>query len=178
VFPSNLSPRQFRFAFKTLLNISTAPSPLAAKHPHLPETLLELLHNLAMNAPFPSDAAPRLTTSATPPVLQTNELDADLDEQAILTLTLIDSLPFLPAPILGPWLTITANLLSRLESELTSRKSKERFWEVITSGGMDIERSQICVAWWSTRGGKELVLRGGNMKCQTSGAPDSAPIKL
>jgi hypothetical protein len=37
---------------------------------------------------------------------------------------------------------------------------KARFWEVLISGELDPERSGLAVAWWSTRGGREMVLYG------------------
>lgn len=36
----------------------------------------------------------------------------------------------------------------------------ERFWDSLSSGEMDVERAYFCVTWWSTRGGRELVLFG------------------
>lgn len=35
---------------------------------------------------------------------------------------------------------------------------RQRLWEVLSDGEMDVDHSAICVAWWSTRGGKEMVL--------------------
>jgi hypothetical protein len=43
----------------------------------------------------------------------------------------------------------------------------KRFWEVIESGEVDVERSAVCVAWWGTRGGRERVVfcsDGGNVE--------------
>jgi hypothetical protein len=37
---------------------------------------------------------------------------------------------------------------------------KARYWEVLVSGEMDAERSGVAVNWWTTRGGRELVLFG------------------
>ena len=36
----------------------------------------------------------------------------------------------------------------------------ERFWEALSSGEMDVERAYYCVTWWSTKGGREMVLFG------------------
>lgn len=36
----------------------------------------------------------------------------------------------------------------------------ERFWDALSSGEMDVERANFCVMWWSTRGGREMVLFG------------------
>lgn len=36
----------------------------------------------------------------------------------------------------------------------------ERFWDAVSGGEMDVDRANFCVMWWSTRGGRELVLFG------------------
>jgi hypothetical protein len=36
----------------------------------------------------------------------------------------------------------------------------DRFWEALSGGEMDVDRAHCCVTWWSTRGGRELVLFG------------------
>jgi hypothetical protein len=157
-FPKNLSPRQFRFAFKALMQITTPPSPLSASQPTLSETLLELLHHRALHAP----------TAPLPPSLAIKgEADAQLQgkqpplsEQAVLLLTLLDALPHLPVNILGHWLPLTADLLIVIEDVNMREHCKARFWEVLESGEMDVERSALCVAWWCTRGGRERVLFG------------------
>lgn len=87
-FPRNLSPRQFRFAFKALIQICTPPNPLSRSQPLMAETLLELLHYRALNAP---------TTPLPPSVAIKSEADAQsqdvpLSERAILLLTLLDAL--------------------------------------------------------------------------------------
>jgi hypothetical protein len=155
-FPTHLSPRQFRFAFKSLIQITTPLSPLSATHPMLSETLLELLHHRALNAP-----TALLATSVS---IKTN-VDAQdpsppLSEQAVLLLTLLDALPNLPLRILEDWLPIAASLLHTIQDRSMKEHCKARFWEVLESGEMDVERSAICVGWWSTRGGREMVLHG------------------
>jgi hypothetical protein len=37
---------------------------------------------------------------------------------------------------------------------------QERMWEALSGGEMDVERASYCVTWWSTFGGRELVLFG------------------
>jgi hypothetical protein len=37
---------------------------------------------------------------------------------------------------------------------------KHHFWQVLVNGELDPERSRVCHAWWSTRGGKDVVLYG------------------
>jgi hypothetical protein len=58
VFPHNLSPRQFRLAFKTLMRVTAPPSAISATHPDLPATLLELVYHRAL-----IDALPMLPIS-------------------------------------------------------------------------------------------------------------------
>lgn len=157
-FPMNLSPRQFRFAFKTLLQITTPPSPLSLSQPNLPDILVELLHHRTLHAP----------TTPLPPAL-TLKSDADanqkesgmaLSEQAVLMLTLLDALPFLPISSLSDWLPLAADLLNTIEDKGMKEVVKRRFWEVCESGEMDIDRAGVTVAWWTSRGGREAVLYG------------------
>ncbi|KAI9767918.1 MAG: hypothetical protein M1840_005411 [Geoglossum simile] len=141
-FPGSLSPRQFRLAFKTLLSITTPPSPLSLTHPALSSILLELLYHRALH---PQEPTP-ITT------------DQPTNKQTTLTLTLVDTLPFLPIPMLEEWLDLTAELVAAGETEV-----RERFWEVLSSGEMDVERAGVCVVWWGTRGGREKVLGLGGV---------------
>jgi len=112
---------------------------------------------------------------------RTDTLDAELDERTILTLTLVDSLPFLPPPLLSDWLPVVAALISELRSNIARETCKKRLWEVMTGGEMDIARSQTCVAWWGTRGGREMVLGGVSVLAhdvEMSGALGEAPMGL
>lgn len=156
VFPNNLSPRQFRLAFKTLMRVTAPPSPLSATHPDLPVTLLEIVYHRALNAPtapLPPDAvALALQDSDAPPPA--------LSEQAVLALTLIDALPYLPIALLDEWLPLCAELLNQIHDDEMREVAKRRFWEVLVSGEMDPERSVVAVNWWSTMGGRERVLYG------------------
>jgi hypothetical protein len=161
-FPKNLSPRQFRFAFKALMQITTPPSPLAASQPMLSETLLELLHQRALHAPtapLPPSLAVKSEADA-----KLQEKQPPLSEQAILLLTLLDALPHLPLNTLEDWLPLTADLLNVIEDRTMREHCKARFWEVLDSGEMDVERSAVCVAWWSTKGGRERVLFGRDLE--------------
>lgn len=167
-FPTNLSPRQFRFAFKTLLQLTTPPSPLSATNPELPEILCEVLYDRAKHAP---------TTPLPPSLTLRSEADAKekeaaiaLSEQTVLLLTLLDALPFLPLPLLEEWLPLSADLLNSIEDRGMREVGKRRFWEVLESGEMDVERSGVSVAWWTTRGGREMVLYGHeSMQAQDAG---------
>lgn len=164
VFPDNLSPRQFRIAFKTLLRVLAPPSILTAMQPDLPATLLELLHHRAMSASSNPLDMSRHSPSATTGVSETQQLS----EQAALVLTLLDSLPYLPLDMLEEWLPLAAELVHIVPDQRMREACKTRFWEVLISGDMDAERSQIGVMWWATRGGREMVLFGPQE--MTSGA--------
>lgn len=156
VFPHNLSPRQFRLAFKTLMRVTAPPSVLSATQPDLPATLLELVFHRAWTAPSdplpPDETALALQGSDAPP--------PPLSEQAVLALTLIDALPMLPIPLLEEWLPLCADLLNQIHDHGMRETVKARYWEVLVSGEMDAERSGTAVTWWSTRGGRDLVLFG------------------
>ncbi|TVY62750.1 Peroxisomal membrane protein PEX17, partial [Lachnellula suecica] len=149
-FPTNLSPRQFRFAFKALMQITTPPNQLAATEPLLAETLLELLHYRALHAP---------TAPLPPSVTVKSEADAAIQppvpvsEQAVLLLTLLDALPHLPLGILEEWLPLAADLLNVVADSGMREHCRQRFWEVLESGEMDVERSAVCVGWWGGNGG-------------------------
>ncbi|KAF2836687.1 hypothetical protein M501DRAFT_979132 [Patellaria atrata CBS 101060] len=155
MFPDNLSSRQFRLAFKTLVRVATPPSPLSVSQPDLPAILLELVHHRALHAttiPLKPDAALAANLPEDP--------YTPLSEQAVLALTLIDALPFLSLHLLEEWLPVTGELINSIPPEEMKQACRERFWEMLISGEMDAERSQICVAWWTTQGGRELVLFG------------------
>ncbi|KAF2794382.1 hypothetical protein K505DRAFT_275302 [Melanomma pulvis-pyrius CBS 109.77] len=156
IFPQNLSPRQFRLAFKTLMRVTAPPSTLSASHPDLPATLLELVFHRALNAPTtplpPDETTLALQGSDAPPPA--------LSEQAVLALTLLDALPFLSVPLLEDWMSLCAELLNVIDDGSMREAVKARYWEVLVSGEMDPERSETAVAWWGTRGGREMVLYG------------------
>lgn len=155
VFPRNLSPRQFRLAFKTLMRVTAPPSVLSATQPDLPGTLLELLHHRALYAPAaPLPVDPASLSNAVP------DDSPPVSEQAVLTLTLLDTLPYLPTDLLDEWLPLSAELISIIPDGETRSACKKRLWDVLVGGEMDPDKSQVCVAWWSTRGGRELVLFG------------------
>jgi hypothetical protein len=155
-FPHTLSPRQFRLAFRTLMRVTAPPSILSASNPDLPTTLMELVFHRAMSAPTtplpPDETTLALQGSDAPPPA--------LSEQAILALTLIDSLPVLPISLLVEWMPLCGDLLNIIIDDSMREVVKARFWEVLVSGEMDAERSGVAVAWWGTRGGRDLVLFG------------------
>lgn len=157
-FPSHISPRQFRLAFKTVTQITSPPFPISTSHPQLSETLLELLHFRSLSAsatplpPEPTAATPENTAASPPPVLS---------EQSTLVLALIDALPFVPLHHVEEWLTRTAEAMNAITDVGMRETARKRFWDVLVSGEMDVERAAIGVAWWGTHRGREMVLLGG-----------------
>lgn len=153
-FPQNISARQFRMAVKTLVRITAPPFLISDFQPLLPSTLLELVYS-------------RLAAAPTQPLPQANVLHESeshrseqpaLSERAILILALIDSLPYLPPPELVEWLPIVAQSLQSVQNDRMLQSCRQRLWEVMINGEMDVDRAAVCAAWWSTRGGKEMVL--------------------
>ncbi|GAD99616.1 peroxisomal membrane protein Pex17, putative [Paecilomyces variotii No. 5] len=156
VFPQNLSARQFRLAYKTILQITAPPSPLANSQPLLPSTLLELLHDRAQRADSNPLTPPKQTLAAE----ELTNPPPPVSEQAALILALIDCLCFLRVEDLEEWLPLTAHLINKIQNPEMRAPCVERFWEALSDGEMDVERAHFCVLWWSTRGGRELVLYG------------------
>lgn len=83
-----------------------------------------------------------------------------LSAQAVLILALIDSLSFLRVQDLKEWLPLTAQLINTISDRRMRNVCVGRFWEALSGGEMDVDRAHCCVTWWSTRGGRELVLFG------------------
>ncbi|CAK4000509.1 Hypothetical predicted protein [Lecanosticta acicola] len=163
VFPSNLSARQFRLAFKTLLKLVSPPAPLSLAEPMMPATLLELLHERAHHAattPIPIHPGSPEAAVETP---------FPLSEQAVITLTVLDGLSQIPLDLLDEWLPIAADMIHDVQDARMREHCKEHFWHVLTGGELDPERSRVCHAWWSTDGGKEWVLYGREKAALMSG---------
>ncbi|KAL4917238.1 hypothetical protein BDW62DRAFT_88955 [Aspergillus aurantiobrunneus] len=162
VFPANLSGRQFRLAFKTVLQVTAPPSPIANHQPLLPSILLEVLYDRALNnastSPLPQSS--QNSNSATPNPDMAKEVPVQLSEQAVLTLALIDSLCFLRVEDLEEWLPLAANLINAVSAPEMRIACVERFWDTLSNGEMDVDRARYCVTWWSTKGGREMILLG------------------
>ncbi|KAL5003426.1 hypothetical protein BDV10DRAFT_45376 [Aspergillus recurvatus] len=163
VFPTNLSGRQFRLAFKTVLQVTAAPSPIANRQPLLPSILLEVLYDRALNnaSKTPLPPSSQHPSTSTPDPDMAKEAPVPLSEQAFLTLALIDSLCFLRVEDLEEWLPLTANLINAVSPPEMRRVCVERFWDALSNGEMDVERAHYCVIWWSTNGGREMIMWGG-----------------
>ncbi|KHN99674.1 peroxisomal membrane protein Pex17 [Metarhizium album ARSEF 1941] len=156
-FPQHISPRQFRIAFKTAMEIVSPPFPIAAMEPHMSETLLDMLRTKTTTAG--TTLLPATPDTVSRALEETK--DEPLSEQSALVMTLVDSLPFLPLPLVEEWLAITAQAMNEIEDPRLRLPVKKRFWNILVNGEMDVERSTIGVAWWGTKGGRELVLFGG-----------------
>ncbi|KAJ5733434.1 Pentaxin [Penicillium malachiteum] len=155
VFPENLSGRQLRLAFKTIIEVTAPPSPLANSQPMLPSILLEVVRERALNA----STTPIVPTAGNSSSADTGS-ELPLSAQAVLTLALIDSLSFLRVDDLDDWLPLTAQLINSIADRTMRHACVDRFWEALSGGEMDVDRAHCCVNWWSTRGGRELVLFG------------------
>ncbi|KAI5864495.1 hypothetical protein GGS23DRAFT_619081 [Durotheca rogersii] len=164
-FPARITPRQFRLAFRTVLQIAAPPYPLSATHPELAETLLEMLrfrasaeggastqplvHPQLLQAPAPGPEAEAAAATGGP-----------VSEQTALVLALTDALPYLPAAALEEWLTRAAEAATGIADPRMRDAARRRLWEVLAGGEMDVERAAVGVAWWGTRGGREMVMLG------------------
>jgi hypothetical protein len=89
----------------------------------------------------------------------------------VLALTITDCLSFLRIDdgSLDEWLGLTAGLISKIPDPMMRDICVDRFWDVLSNGEMDVERANYCVMWWSTRGGRELLL-AGEQKGEDDGA--------
>ncbi|KAI2785398.1 peroxin 8 [Daldinia loculata] len=151
-FPSRISPRQFRLAFRTVVQISSPPFPLSASHPDLAETLLETLRFRAVEG---------ASTAPLPPSEQAAASSEDpASEQSALVLALVDALPHVPLYAVEEWLTRAAETMNAIEDPRLRDGVRRRFWDVLVNGEMDVERAAVGVAWWGTAGGREMVLHG------------------
>ena len=155
VFPQNLSPRQFRMAVKTLIRITSPPSLISNSQPLLPSALLEIVR-FRLETASPMLLQPQTTSDAGPEAADISLLS----EQSVLVLTLIDALPFLAVEQLHDWLPITAEALNSIPDANQVQNCRQRLWDVISKGDMDVDRSASCVTWWGTQGGREMVLHG------------------
>jgi len=160
VFPHNLSARQFRLAFKNLIKVVSPPSRIAVTQPILAATLLDLVHERAIHAPNTPLPPTYVPLSANTPELESIAPSAipDLSEQAVLILTLVDSFPCLSLALLEEWLPMTATATQMVTDPAMREHCRKHFWETLIGGEMDPERSQICVRWWTSRGGRESLL--------------------
>lgn len=86
--------------------------------------------------------------------------ESRLSEQSVLALTLVDALPFLSLDCLEEWLPITAETLNIIQNATMKDTCKQRFWDILSNGEMDVDRAALCATWWNTRDGRNIVLNG------------------
>lgn len=166
-FPAHISCRQFRVAFKTIMQVVSPPFPIAEMEPHMSETLLEMLRAYTVAA---SPAPLPLTPDSASRAASGEEEERDpMSQQSTFALGLVDALPYLPLPLVTDWLTITAQVMNEIEPVMRE-PVKKRFVDILVSGEMDVERATMGVTWWGTQGGRDLVLFGGAGEPVMSGA--------
>ncbi|EPQ62089.1 hypothetical protein BGT96224_2937 [Blumeria graminis f. sp. tritici 96224] len=142
-----------RYAFKALVQISTPPTPLAANHPLMAETLLEMLNQRALTA----STIPLVADENTMTMEDSRAEDGSFSEQVVIILALLDSLPCVSRAILETYLPLSADLITLVSDSSMRNYCRQRFWEMLVGGEMDMEKSLTCVAWWESKGGREKV---------------------
>jgi hypothetical protein len=150
-FPRPLNARQFRLAIKSVMRLAAPPSVIAVSMPHMQAVVLDLLRERIGYA-----SEDLLPINADVPV----ENSAPLSERAVLLLSIIDCLSSLPVPLLEEWLPLTADLIHNVNSPIQRQQCERRLWDTLSNGEMDVERAACCVAWWTSRGGREHVMFG------------------
>lgn len=124
----------------------------------LAATLLELVHERALHAPAtPLSINPGANPITSPMPEPDQTVVPQLSEQAVLISTLTDALPHLSLNLLEEWLPIVATSLNHVLDPAIRDHCKRHFWDTLVGGEMDPERSQVCVFWWTSRGGREIV---------------------
>lgn len=155
-FPTSLSPRQFRLAVKSLMRVAAPHSTTAAAMPQLQEVVLDML----------CSRLPKASEAMLPPADMALAETVPMSEKSTLVLSLIENLSFLSADVLQEWLIIAAQSLQSLNDVVQRSECQKRFWELLSSGEMDVERAALCVAWWTSHGGREMVLFGNEIPDQ------------
>ena len=153
VFPENLSHRQFRMAIRSLVRITSPPSAIAEQQPLLPSIILDMVR-----ARFQQASIDLLPEKAAQPDSSEMMDRPEWTEQSVLVATIIDALPSLPNNQLEDWLPQVVECLDKIPGKRQQATCTRRLWEVITNGEMDVDRASSCVAWWTTWGGRKLVL--------------------
>ncbi|KAI9679605.1 MAG: hypothetical protein M1829_001567 [Trizodia sp. TS-e1964] len=153
-FPQALSFRQIRFAFRSLLAICSPPSLISLSYPDLPLIIMEMIYDRALHGSTSPQPMPTGFKSED----EKDMKESRISEQALFILTLLEMLPCLPLDALEEWLALAARLISSVSDTNMADTCKQKFWQAISSGDMDIQRAEISAVWWSTKGGKEILL--------------------
>ncbi|KAI0816767.1 hypothetical protein GGR55DRAFT_628498 [Xylaria sp. FL0064] len=158
-FPARISPRQFRLAFRTVMQVTSPPYPISVTHAELSETLLEMLRfraEGASTAPLPP-TPDALSSSAA----QQQQVGPLISEQTALVLALTDALPYLPVHLVTEWLSRAAEASNAIPDPQMRDVARRRLWDVLANGELDVDRAVAGVAWWGTQGGREMILGNG-----------------
>ncbi|KAI1427007.1 hypothetical protein F5Y12DRAFT_224465 [Xylaria sp. FL1777] len=160
-FPSRISPRQFRLAFRTVMQVTSPPYPISVTHPELSETLLEMLR-------FRAEGASTAPLPPTPDALsspaehqQAGPTAGLISEQTALVLALTDALPYLPVHLVNEWLSRAAEASHAIRDPQMRDVARHRLWEVLANGELDVDRAVAGVTWWGTQGGRDMVGQQG-----------------
>ena len=144
-------------AFRTLVRLTAPPAPLHIVQPLLRSTLMELVY-VRLHNPSPGRAsgmvAPKVTMQAV------EDQSSAPSEQATYTLAMVDALTVLPEHETELWLNVTADSLSAVLGENQKTMCRARFWEILSSGELNSERAAIAITWWTTKGGRDMVMHG------------------
>jgi hypothetical protein len=149
------------------MQIVSPPFPIAELEPQLSETLLEMLR-ASISTASTSLLPPTADIVAQAAMEETQE--ERHSQQSSLALALVDSLPYLPLPLVEEWFTIAAQAMNEIEDPVLREPVKQRFLQILVSGELDVERAAIGVAWWGTRGGRTLILGASAEPAMMSGA--------
>ena len=152
MFPQCLSSQQLRLALKTLVRITSPPNQISKTQPGLSSVVLEM-------ALFRSSTASH-ESLPTPPGRATTANQEIISEQAAMVMALIDCLSSLSPALLDEWLPLVADAVSAVRGQRMQENCRARFWEVLSSGEMDVGRAERSIIWWNTKGGRELLLFG------------------
>ncbi|GAW22238.1 hypothetical protein ANO14919_117740 [Xylariales sp. No.14919] len=163
-FPTRISPRQFRLAFRTVMQVASPPYPISVTHPELSETLLEMLRFRAEGA----------STAPLPPTPDALSLPAEnqqaestpglISEQTALVLALADALPYLPVRLVNEWLSRVAEASNAILDPQMRNIARRRLWEVLANGELDVDRAMTGVTWWGTCGQDMIDGTGNNQR--------------
>lgn len=148
-FPSVLSPRQFRLAIRNIMQVAAPYSPLGQALPHLQEAVLDMLCERLQTAPE------NILATSDPAGTETATVQS---EKTVLLMCIIETLSNLPTHVLEEWLSRTTELVHAIQNPTQKQYVQRRFWEVLSDGSMDVERAAVCVAWWTSKGGREQVV--------------------
>ena len=99
-----------------------------------------------------------------------------LSEQTALVLALIDGFPYLPIDVLEEWLPLVAESLADVRDDAGLQICRQRFWEILTSGELDVNRAAVSMAWWTTGGGCEKAIQGRYPTFESSAALMSGAV--